>query len=117
MVAEVRGGEPQTLGDKQPPKILERVMPVYPTEAKDQKIQGRVILEAVINEKGEVVEIKELTDKEKLQANKVTEPPHPSLVKAAMEAVKQWKYEPYKDPATGKVLPVRFSVELKFELK
>jgi len=115
MMTVVRAGDPQSLGDKQPPKLLQKVNPVYPVEAQQARIQGSVILEALINEKGDVVEVKAKTEKETDKA-KVTEPPDPRLVSAAIDAVKQWKYEPYRD-ASGKVQPVRFSVTINFKLK
>jgi len=111
IAAEVRGGDPQTVSEKQVPKVLQKVNPEYPAEAKKQGIQGTVILDAMINEKGEVIEIKPQTDKEK-----VKEQPDPLLAKAAIDAVKQWKYEPYRDES-GKVQPVRFSVTINFRLK
>jgi TonB family protein len=112
MMAAVRGGDPETLGDKQtPPKLLHKVNPVYPPEAKEQKIQGTVILEALLDEKGDVAEVAVTTDKEK-----VKETPDPRLAKAAIDAVKQWKYEPYRD-SSGKAQPVRFSVTINFKLK
>jgi len=118
MMAEVSAGEPQSLDDKQPPKVLQRVPPVYPAEAKAERVQGKVTLEAVINEKGDVVEVKEktFTDKAQTEAEKATGPADPRLVKAATDAVKQWKYEPYKD-ASGKVQTVRFSVTVNFKLR
>lgn len=116
LTATVFAGEPQRLGaDKPAPKLLEKVNPVYPAEAKEKRIQGPVVLEALINEKGEVVDVKAESDKAMLEKEKVTEPFDPLLTKAAIDAVKQWKYEPYKD-ASGKVQPVRFSVVIRFKL-
>jgi len=119
IVAEVRGGDPLVLDkDSQQPKVLQHVYPVYPPEAKEQKIQGKVVLEALINEKGDVVEVKTYTDKEKAaqKGAEMTQAPDPLLVKAAIDAVKQWKYEPYRD-ASGKLQPVRFQVTINFKLK
>ncbi len=118
MMAEVRGSDPLALGDKQPPKVLQQVNPVYPKDAKEQGIQGTVVLEALINEAGDVVEVKVQTDKEKTLTDKekAPAPPDPMLAKAAIDAVKQWKYEPYRD-ASGKVQPVRFSVTIRFKLQ
>ena len=119
MMAQVSGGEPQKLDEKAtPPKVLEKVNPVYPPEAKEKRIQGTVILEAMINEKGEVLEVKAQSGKEKALTDEeeATATADPILVKAAIDAVKQWKYEPYRD-ASGKALPVRFLVTIRFLLK
>jgi len=115
LLAQARAGDPQTLVDKKPPILLQQVNPVYPAEAKEKGIQGKVILDAVINEKGEVTEVKPHTAKDK-EAATVTEQPDPLLAKAAIDAVKQWKYEPYKDES-GKIVSVRFSVTINFKLK
>jgi protein TonB len=59
--------------------VLSRVEPIYPEEAKQQGIQGTVVLHAVIGRHGSV---------ENLEA--VNGPP--MLVAAAMNAVRQWHY-------------------------
>ncbi len=116
LLPQARGGDPQTLGLKQqPPKLVQQVNPVYPAEAKEKGIQGKVILDAVINEKGDVTEVRPHTGTEK-EAATVAEQPDPLLAKAAIDAVKQWKYEPYKDES-GKIVSVRFSVTINFKLK
>ncbi len=115
LLAQARAGDPRPLGDKPAPKLLDKVIPVYPPEAKEKGIQGKVILDAVINEKGEVTEVKPHTATEK-EAATVAEQSDPLLAKAAIDAVKQWKYEPYKDES-GKIVSVRFSVTINFKLK
>jgi protein TonB len=62
-------------------KLIEQVRPVYPAEAKAARIQGVVHLEAVIGKDGSVLSLRALPGG------------HPLLVPAAIEAVKQWKYE------------------------
>jgi protein TonB len=57
------------------------VPPVYPQPAKDNHIQGVVVLEATINKDGSVGNLNVITG-------------HPLLIPAAMEAVKQWVYKP-----------------------
>ena len=113
--AQARAGDPEALGDKLAPTPVQKVNPVYPPEAREKGIQGSVILDAVINEKGDVIQVELHTDKDK-EKGTVAEQPDPLLAKAAMDAVKQWKYEPYKD-ASGKVVSVRFSVTINFKLK
>jgi protein TonB len=68
-------------GEIKPPKLLYRVEPVYPSIAVSAKVQGVVILEATIDEEGSVSDLRVLRSE-------------PLLEKAAIEAVKQWRYAP-----------------------
>jgi protein TonB len=61
--------------------IITQTKPVYPPLAKQARIQGVVILEAVIGKDGAVNEIKVISG-------------HPLLQQAAIDAVSQWKYKP-----------------------
>ena len=62
--------------------LIRRVEPQYPVIAKQLHIQGTVILKAYISREGTI---------EHLQV----ESGQPLLVRAAVEAVKQWRYRPY----------------------
>ena len=62
--------------------LIQRVQPVYPVLARQARIQGTVVLRAVISREGTI---------EKLQVASG----HPLLVQAAMDAVRQWRYRPY----------------------
>jgi TonB family protein len=87
------------------PKRISDVKPVYPEEALKQGIQGRVLVEATIDEKGDVVAAKALPG----------ENPQPLLEEAALTAVKQWKFEPFIQG--GKAVKVTFTVTINFALK
>lgn len=63
------------------PKIVHMVKPVYPPEAKKKGIEGLVRINVVVNTKGEVTGTEVLSGPEELRAS-------------ALEAVKQWRYEP-----------------------
>jgi protein TonB len=63
------------------PKRIAGSPPEYPKFARDARVQGVVILEAVINERGEVGRIKVLRSV-------------PLLDNAAITAVQQWRYTP-----------------------
>ena len=63
------------------PRQLKRVEPQYPALAKQTHLTGTVIIEAVLDESGNVVEMKVVSG-------------HPLLFQAALDAVRQWKYEP-----------------------
>ena len=62
--------------------IISKVPPIYPPEARVARIQGTVVMKAVINQTGDVVSLDLISG-------------HPVLAPAAMDAVKQWKYRPY----------------------
>lgn len=68
-------------GNVRPPRLLQRVEPLYPPLARQARLQGEVRIDAVIDATGHVVEMKVLSG-------------HPLLARAAMEAVQQWVYEP-----------------------
>jgi TonB family protein len=59
-----------------------KVVPIYPRQALETRIQGDVILEATIAENGQV-------------QNLVVVSGHPLLANAAVEAVSKWHYHPY----------------------
>jgi protein TonB len=68
-------------GNVQAAKLINRVQPSYPPLARQTRIQGTVRLHAIIGKDGAV---KELT----------LESGHPLLVQAALDAVRQWRYQP-----------------------
>lgn len=99
------GEDPDVLkvgGDVKEPVQLTRVAPRYPEEARKNRVQGKVVLEAVIDEKGDVVRVTTL------------ESPDPALAEAAIEAVKKWTYEP--TTRKGKPVKVRMTVTVAFRL-
>lgn len=81
--------------------LIHRVQPAYPALAKQARIQGSVVLRAVINREGVI---------ENLQA--VSGPP--VLEQAAIEAVKQWRYKPYL--LDGEAIEVETQVIVNFSL-
>jgi protein TonB len=72
----------RTGGNIQPPALITRVEPVYPPMAVQAFMRGTAILEATVNEDGTVDDVRVLRSAGKL------------LDKAALDAVKQWRYEP-----------------------
>jgi len=85
------------------PEAIQKVNPKYPEEARKAKIMGIVIVETVINENGTVDDIE------------VVESPDESLSEAAVEAVRQWTFEPAL--CDGRPVGVYYNVTLKFHLK
>jgi protein TonB len=68
-------------GQVQQARLISQPKPIYPPLAKQARIQGTVKLEAVISKTGTIEELKVVSG-------------HPLLVQAALEAVKQWRYQP-----------------------
>jgi periplasmic protein TonB len=62
--------------------LIRRVEPVYPPLAKIGRIQGSVVLSALISKDGVMENLHALSG-------------HPMLVPAAISAVSQWRYRPY----------------------
>ena len=62
--------------------VIRRVQPVYPPLARGARIQGAVILAAVISKAGTIDDLRVVSG-------------HPMLVRAAIDAVSQWRYRPY----------------------
>jgi TonB family protein len=81
--------------------VLERVEPQYPEQARQQKIQGPVVLEVHIGRDGAVEEVKLVSGQ-------------PVLADAAMAAVKQWRFKPRVEQ--GKAVEMQTMVTLNFRL-
>jgi protein TonB len=62
--------------------LVHKVLPTYPPLARMARIQGQVVLQAVISKQGAIEDLKVLGG-------------HPMLLPAAIEAVRQWRYRPY----------------------
>lgn len=63
--------------------IEKYVAPRYPEKAREMRVQGTVVLRLALTKKGKIKEMSAISG-------------HPLLVPAAMDAVKQWKYRPYR---------------------
>lgn len=89
-------------GDVKAPVEVSRVNPVYPEQARKDRVQGTVVLSAIVDEKGAVTKLEPV------------ESPDPALAQAAIDAVSRWSYR----PATlkGKPVKVRMSVTVAFKL-
>jgi len=86
----------------QQPRLIKKVEPIYPKAPLMARIQGRVIIEAVTDIYGRVIKTTMISG-------------HPLLKQAAVEAVRQWVYEPYI--IDGIPRPVIFVVNVNFTLQ
>jgi len=90
-------------GNVQPAKLLTRVSPVYPADLKAQGITGTVMIRAVISTTGEP-----------LSPEVINATVHPGLAQAALDAVRQWRYQPTL--LNGQPVEVPTTVDVIFEL-
>lgn len=68
-------------GQVQAAKIVDMIRPIYPPLAKQARIQGVVRLEAIINKQGLIENLRVISG-------------HPLLIQSALDAVRQWRYQP-----------------------
>jgi TonB family protein len=83
------------------PRKTRHVSPTYPADALQARLQGTVILECTIDVEGAVADVRVLRGQ-------------PLLTEAAVEAVRQWTYEPTR--LNGVAVPVVMTVTVNFRL-
>jgi protein TonB len=89
-------------GNMKPPARTYSVDPVYPSVALAAREEGTVTLEAVIDEAGNVKDLKVIGSR-------------PLLDKAAIEAVSKWRYTPTR--LNGVAVPIILTVRVTFALR
>jgi hypothetical protein len=105
------------------PKLVHKVNPVYPADAKKEGVQGLFVIDVVIGKDGAIKEAKVVTSAVTVERLKELQPKKGTplategdarLAAAALDAVKQWRYEPIlKD---GKAVDVKATVTVNFKL-
>ena len=88
-------------GQVQPPRVVNQTRPIYPPLARQARIQGVVRLEGVIAKDGSVIELKVVSG-------------HPLLIQSALDAVKQWRYQPTM--LNGSPVEVITTIDVNFTL-
>lgn len=81
--------------------LYKKVQPVYPRTALDMRVEGAVELMATISKTGDITRVKVLSGDSQLS-------------KAAVDAVKQWKYKPYL--LNGEPVEIQTQVTINFKL-
>src|ERR1700674_310428 len=81
--------------------LIQKIEPKYPPLALAARIQGQVLLKAIIGKGGEIKELELLSG-------------HPMLAPAAIEAVRQWHYRPFL--LNGEPVEVDTTVTVNFQL-
>ncbi len=93
----------KTGGDVEEPVEISRTQPTYPEEARKNHIEGLVVIESIIDQKGAVT------------AAKVVKSPDDLLSNAAVAAVQTWKYKPATK--NGQPVKVYLTVTVTFKLQ
>jgi protein TonB len=88
-------------GNVQQAKLVRQPKPVYPPLAKQARISGVVHLAAVISKDGTIQDLKVISG-------------HPLLIPSALEAVKQWVYQPTL--LNGEPVEVSTQIDVNFTL-
>jgi len=88
-------------GDVKEPQAVYKPQPEYPPLALYARIEGVVQIDAIIDEHGNVVQMRAVSG-------------HPLLITAALDAVKQWKYQPTY--LNGVPWPLELTIYITFSL-
>jgi protein TonB len=88
-------------GNVKPPRLIYGPAAIYPILASQAHLHGLVVIDAIIDEHGNVVQEKVVSG-------------HPLLVQAALKAVSERKYEP--TVLDGEPTPVDLRVEVNFQM-
>jgi TonB family protein len=80
--------------------LVHRVEPTYPAEARKDNLQGIIALDIVVGRDGSVVSMRPLNGPE-------------VLARAAMDALRWWKFEPYRVNGEPAVVETTVAVEFK----
>jgi TonB family protein len=89
-------------GNVQAAKLLKKVNPSYPPEAKQARVQGVVRMRAVIGKEGDILGLTLLMS------------PSPELARSAMEAVNQWKWQPTL--LNGQPVEIQTDIDVNYTL-
>jgi TonB family protein len=81
--------------------LVHKVPPVYPEEAKKERIQGKVVLEAIVGKDGSIENLKVMSGPNELQ-------------QSALDAVRQWTYKPFI--AQGEPVEVKTTINVIYRL-
>jgi TonB family protein len=81
--------------------LLKRVPPEYPEKARKMRIQGTVMLDAVISREGKVSAVTVISG-------------DPLLAKEAIKAAEKWKYKPYL--LQGQPVEIETTIQMNFTL-
>jgi protein TonB len=84
--------------DLQPARVIHRVAPAFPPEAKDRRMSGTVVVEAIVDKQGNAVGASAISG-------------HKVFWESAVTAVKAFKFE----PARLKGEPIEMKISIRFD--
>jgi TonB family protein len=91
-----------TVSEGVTPLVLEhKVMPTYPRDARLLRLEGVVVMHATVTDKGRISDLKAVSG-------------NPVLARAALDAVKQWRYRPAE--LNGKPTDIETDITISFKL-
>jgi len=97
------------------PKLLHKVNPVYPESAKADKAEGKFVLDVVIGKDGAVRDARVAASSSTLgELDATAQTGDPRLAKAAVEAVRSWRYEPVRE--NGQPVEAKMTITIVFRL-
>ena len=82
-------------------RLTHKIEPIYPSEARLQRVEGAVVLDVLVGEDGNV------------HAVQVTSG-QPLLARAAASAVRQWRYQPFE--LNGRPVAIHNQITIQFKL-
>jgi protein TonB len=80
--------------------LVHKVEPIYPAEARQRNLEGIIALDIVVGRDGSVVGMHALNGPE-------------LLARSAMDALRWWKFEPYR--VNGEPVAVQTTVAVEFK--
>jgi TonB family protein len=98
--AERQRPETQVPAEVMEKLVTHRVDPEYPPGARPAKLQGVIVLDVVVGRDGSVMDVRALNGPE-------------VLAQAAMDALRWWRFEPYR--VDGKAMVVETKVAMEFK--
>ena len=81
--------------------LIRKVQPIYPPNARTMRLEGPVEMEAMIDREGKIKNLKVLKGQ-------------PVLAKAAVDAVRQWRYKPYY--LDGEPVEIQTQITIVFKM-
>jgi protein TonB len=105
------------------PKLLHQVKPVYPADARKEGVQGLFVIDVVIGKDGAIKEAQVTASAPTVERLKELQPTQgvpaategdARLAAAALDAVRQWRYEPIL--VGGKPVEFKATVTVNFKL-
>jgi protein TonB len=86
-------------GNIKPPRMISSVLPAYPSIARQAGVEGNVVIDTVVDKTGDVASMKVVSGP-------------PMLRQPALDALRQWKYEPSR--LNGQPVAVEMIVTIQF---